>query len=376
MKIAYFTESLPPSTDGVAKTLTRLANSLIDRKIEFRFFSPFKPQLDVEWTDRVVKMGSIPFLLYPDYRVSLPWRDGIYENLNDFQPDIIHATSPTPLCSMGLKYAEKKGIPAVSSYHTHFVDYFKYYGFRRFENVGWNYLKWFYNRFRRIYVPSPSSAVDLKNRGFENLELWQRGIDLSKFSPNLRSPALRQSVQSDTEPILLFVGRLVKEKDLDDLIDSNNILRKLGERFKLVIVGDGPMKSELMQKLPDAEFTGWLHGEKLAQWYASSDLFVFPSTTETFGNVILEAAASGIPSIGVNKGGVADIIEHGKTGFIAQANDPYNFALFIQHFLKNKDERIKIGHNAREYAKNYSWDAINGRLLQSYEETIIEFSRN
>lgn len=376
MKIAYFTESLPPKKDGVARTLGKLADTLQTEKIEFKFFCPFAPTLDTTWSDQVIQVNSIPFLLYPEYRVGIPDRGHLLRILDHFKPDIIHSVSPTPLGLFGSEYALRYKIPAVSSYHTHFVSYFKYYRLRALEKAGWNYLKWFYNKFKKIYVPSRSAVNELQQQGFQNLDLWQRGIDLHNFSPEFRNETLRRQICQNDEPILLFVGRLVKEKDLEDLVAANRILRRLDYKYKIVIVGDGPMKPRLIRDLPDAHFTGFLQGKELSTWFASSDLFLFPSTTETFGNVILEAYSSGLPVIGVNKGGVTDIIQDNQTGLIARANTPPDLARKIKIMLDNVRLRREFSQNAIRYARNFSWRQINLRLISDYESIISNFNRN
>jgi glycosyltransferase involved in cell wall biosynthesis len=169
---------------------------------------------------------------------------------------------------------------------------------------------------------------------------------------------------------LLYVGRLVKEKDLDDLIAAHSILKKNGWQYKLVMIGDGPMRKKLQKKAPDAHFTGFLSGKELAEWYATSDILVFPSTTETFGNVILEAFASGIPAIVVNKGGVLDIIDDGKNGLIADANSPGDLVEKIEFLLKDMKYRKRLGELATSTAKNRSWQSVNLELLKSYEKIL------
>jgi len=165
---------------------------------------------------------------------------------------------------------------------------------------------------------------------------------------------------------------LINHKDLEDLVEAHTILENRYD-YKLVIVGDGPMKAELIEKLPEAHFTGYQYGEDLARWYASADIFVFPSTTETFGNVILEAFASGLPAIGVAKGGVADIINHGVDGYIAEPKNPADFAAKIALLLDNPDYRVLMGVQARVTAKNYCWNTINGKLIKSYERVIENY---
>ena len=375
MKIAYFTESLPPLIDGVTRTLTRLAGTLESEGIDFRFYSPVKPDDSISWNHRVRKVNSVQFPLYSYYRIGMPYFQGLEVELDAFQPDLIHAVSPTPLGYYGMSYGRKRKLGVVSSYHTHFVSYLNYYGFQRSEKLGWNYLQWFHNQGLRTFVPSPSAAQELRERGFHNVALWQRGIDVERFSPDFHDMVLRRSVAWDDEPILLFVGRLVKEKDIDDVIEASHILREMGNRFKIVFIGDGPMKSEIQDRLPDAHLPGFLAGRELAAWYATADLFVFPSTTETFGNVILEAFASGIPAIGVTKGGVADLITPGLNGLLAPPNAPGELAAKVQVLLNDAGYRMLLGRQARKHAMNFNWRDINLKLIKNYEQ-ILRDQRN
>jgi glycosyltransferase involved in cell wall biosynthesis len=373
MRIAYFVDSLPPRTDGVSNTFIQLVNTLQSENLEYFFFSPFKPDDNYSWSERVEQVFSVPLFLYTDYRLVLPVQRKIFERLDNYKPDLIHATSPTFLGRMGLNYAQKKGIPAVSSFHTHFISYFKYYGFGLFEALGWNILKWFYNRFDRVYVPSQTTAKELTVKGFEKIELWQRGIDLDVFSPAKRNDELRRKLTPNDVPILLYVGRLAPEKDLEDLVAVDRILREKKQKFKMVIVGDGPMRTQLQRDLPDAVLTGFLYKESLVEVYASSDIFVFPSTTETFGNVILEAYASGLPAIGVNEGGVVDLIQDGYTGFISPARDTQDIATKVNVLLSNPELRQKYSRNALKFAGRFSWDAINKQLISSYKQIIDRY---
>lgn len=373
MKVAFFTDSLPPSTDGVANSFVNLAKTMQKEGHSYYFFSPFKPVEQIHLSGYVTRIPSIPLFLYPDYKISLPYSAEIKLKLDQFQPDIIHVSSPTLLGKMGLNYARKSGIPVVASYHTHFISYFKYYGYRSMENFGWKFLRWFYNRFEKTFVPSSCAARDLENRGFTNIRLWRRGVELDRFSPNRRNPALRGKLSKNNEPILLFVGRLVKEKDLDDLIAADRNLKLHGHKFSLVITGDGPMRAELQKKLPEAHFTGLLHGGDLAEMYASSDVFVFPSTTETFGNVILEASASGLPVVAVNEGGAVDLVKEDQTGFLAGANNPEDFAYQISRLLKNPGMRFRFSENGRKFAGGFDWDIINNRLINEYRNTIDQY---
>lgn len=366
MKVALFTESLPPNTDGVVKTLTKLVGTMQEQNVDFHFFSAVKPDESYEWTKHVTKVKSVPFFLYSYYQMGVPFFEGISRKLKEFNPDIIHLSSPTLLSLYGLNYALRKKLPVVASYHTHFVDYFSYFNLDWLEPTGWAYLNWFHNKCNMTYAPSPSAKAELHKQGIRNVDLWQRGIELDLYSPELRDNELRRSVDAEDKPILLFVGRLINHKDLNILADADKILKARGYDYKIVILGDGPMRPELEEVLPDAYMPGFVHGKELARWYASSDIFVFPSTTETFGNVILESFASGIPAVGVMAGGVGDIINHDYDGLLAKPKDAEDFALQVERLLINPTHAKELGRQARLTAQQYSWTRINSKLLDDY----------
>lgn len=367
MKVVYFTESLLPHVDGVSRTLAQLFGFLEQRGVDFRIYSPFVPGPEVSWSGRVRPVRFIRFPLYPDYRVSSPFGRAVWREVEAWKPDLVHVVSPTPLASRAQKWAQKRGIPVVSSFHTHFVSYFRYYGAPWAEGFGWRMLKRFYDRCERVYVPTHAIIRELAEHGIANTELWSRGIDLARFSPEHRSDALRAEAGAGPDtPILLMVSRLVKEKDMADLVEMERILRDRGNTHRLVLVGDGPMRGELQAALPHAHFAGHQTGEALARWYASGDVFVFPSTTETFGNVVLEAQASGMPAVVVDRGGPPDLVQPGETGFIARGNDPADLAEKCETLLRDPARRARMGRQAREAARERDWAAINGRLIDSY----------
>jgi phosphatidylinositol alpha 1,6-mannosyltransferase len=260
----------------------------------------------------------------------------------------------------------------VASFHTHFVSYFRFYGIGRFESAGWSLLRRFYRRCSRIYVPSHSIIRELHEQGMKNLELWSRGIDLSGFSPahRDRSHLKKQYGIEPHEPVLLLVSRLVKEKDLTDLIDVDHHLRQRRVDYRFVLVGDGPLRPTLERALPHAIFAGHQAGPELARWYASSDVFVFPSTTETLGNVVLEALASETPAVVVDRGGPQDLIRHGETGFVARANDTGDISRYLQLLLEDEGLRGRLGRAGRESASSRDWEEINGGLIDSYARVI------
>jgi glycosyltransferase involved in cell wall biosynthesis len=363
LRIAIFTESLPPLTDGVARTYTRLAETLNEDGHEFLFICPMTPAEAEPWRGRVIQVYSVPFPLYKYYRVGLPNPFKLDPILDRFQPDLIQVAAPTPLCLYGQNYANRRKIPTIASYHTHFVDYFPYYGYAWAIGLGWQWMKWCYNRSRLTFVPTPGAIADLTQRGFKNVRRWPRGIDRSKFSPQFRSETLRRKLGMGDEPILLFVGRMVGEKDLQDLADAAVILRSQGYKFRLAFAGDGPYRATMEKQLPQDYFGGFIQGQPLADLYASSDLFTFPSTTETFGNVILEAFASGLPVVGVKKGGVADLVVDGQNGFLARPKDPADIAEKIKTILDQPELHRRLSHGALQTADSYDWLTINRKLI-------------
>jgi glycosyltransferase involved in cell wall biosynthesis len=215
---------------------------------------------------------------------------------------------------------------------------------------------------------------ELKKMGFKNLVLWPRGIDTARFSPRFADSGLKGEWSSGGLPIALFVGRLVAEKDINVLLKAHQILKNKKVGYKLVFVGEGPMRSRIELAAPDAILTGYLEGEALSRAYASADFFVFPSTTETFGNVILEAGASGLPSIGAAEGGVEDLIVDGETGYLTRPQDVFDLADKMEKMIADKSLRNTLAGGAGEWASKYSWEIVNRTLIDDYRK-IIEYSK-
>jgi phosphatidylinositol alpha 1,6-mannosyltransferase len=365
MRVAYFTESLLPLVDGVSLTLARLFDTLEEEGVDFRIFSPFVPGPELAWSGRVRRVRSARFPLYRDYRVSFPGGRSLRRDLEEYAPTLVHLVSPTPMALWAQGWARRRGIPVVASFHTDFVSYFPYYRVGALMPAGWRALRWFHNRCAATFAPSAALERQLAARGISGVEGWSRGIDAQRFSPTRRDPALRSSWGAGAgQPVLLFVGRLVREKDLLELPEILRHLREEELDPRLVLVGDGPLREELERALPDAVFRGHQEGEELARHYASADLFVFPSTTETFGNVVLEAAASGLPAVVAGRGGPPDLVEHGRSGLVARPNDPADFAARVATLLRDPRRMAEMGGRARAAAVERDWTRINLKLVE------------
>ncbi len=236
----------------------------------------------------------------------------------------------------------------------------------------WNYLKWFHSHMQKNFVPSPETLHQLKKKGFQALYIWGRGVDCTLFHPTYNKDLFRKKYNITAEYILSYVGRLAPEKDIDTLQTLIQTTNKERDDIHWLIAGDGPLAKGLHENVPktNVTFTGYLQGEHLAEAYASSDLMVFPSTTETFGNVVLESLACGTPVIGANSGGVKNIITDEKTGFLCEPKNEDSFLSSIYELLNNEEMRKQMSQDAHSYAATQSWDEISSDLLIHYDDVI------
>ncbi|WP_438444608.1 glycosyltransferase family 4 protein [Gorillibacterium sp. sgz5001074] len=377
MKVAIFTDTFLPDVNGVARTLGKWVRYLESQGATCRVFAPqSEGGAGTDYNNTMVeRFYSIPFLLYPECKLAIPNPITIKKTLMEFKPDIIHCATPFNLGLYGLHYAKKHKIPVVASYHTHFDQYLQYYKIQWVEGMLWRYLGWFHQTCRRIYVPSMSTLHYLEERGFHNLEVWSRGVDVSRFHPDVDRQAVLENAGADPDKFtMLYVGRLAPEKSVDVLIDAYNRLPdRIREQSQIILAGDGPLFKELTETYKDRadmKFLGFVQGQELSNLYAASDLFVFPSATETFGNVVLESMASGTPVIGAAAGGVQDTVRHMQTGWLCPVGDAEAFAGAIESLFDNPGLRSSMAKAGREYSLLQSWDSIFSRLLDSYRQVL------
>lgn len=373
MRIAIFTDTFAPDVNGVARTLKRFTDYLDKIGYEYRVFAPESTSESL-FSSHIHRFTSLPFFLYPECRLALPNMLHVKAELQRFKPDLIHVATPFNIGLCGLHYAKKLNIPIVGSYHTDFDQYLKYYDLQFLSKVLWKYMHWFHKPLRKIFVPSIETLDQLKRKGFANLRIWGRGVDCALFHPNYSQQHIRDKYQIKEKFILTYVGRLAPEKDIETLMNvSLHLPSELNKHIHWIIVGDGPSKEEMMTNAPEnMTFAGYLSGESLAEIYSSSDLFVFPSPTETFGNVVLEALASGTPAICANSGGVKNIIKDGITGILCEPQNSNQFQNAIIHLLSNHILRKHMSEEARKYALSQTWNSIFDELLKEYKDAISE----
>ncbi|MEH7335952.1 glycosyltransferase family 1 protein [Neobacillus drentensis] len=377
MKIAIFTDTFYPDVNGVARTLKRLTDYFETKGITFKIFAPDSNGRELV-SNNIHHLRSLSFFLYPECRFALPNPFSLKSELQRFSPDLIHVATPFSAGLCGIYYAKKLNIPLVGSYHTNFDDYLKYYDLQFLTTIVWKYLHWFHRSCEKLFVPSSETLRLLKHHGFSNLEIWPRGVDCQLFHPHYNKTAVYKRYGLDQKYLLTFVGRLAPEKDIETLLAiANSMPADFNEKIHWLIVGDGPLREEMeaRQTSTNMTFTGYLSGSRLAEVYSASDLFVFPSPTETFGNVVLEALASGTPVIGANAGGVKNIIQTGVTGHLCPAGNVEEFKKSIIHLLINNELRKQMGIEGRNYALKQSWNQIFENLTIHYTKTLNEHNQ-
>ncbi|WP_026690751.1 glycosyltransferase family 4 protein [Alteribacter aurantiacus] len=372
MRIALFTDTFTPQVNGVAKTLQRLVHYFERQNIEHEVFVPDSVNEEPLFDGNIHRFASLPFFLYPECRLAFPNLLTMKQQLRSFNPELLHIATPFNMGLCGLRYARKYQVPFVASYHTHFDYYLDYYKLGFVMPWMWRYQRWFHEGAKKIFVPSKETMNHLQQKGFEHLELWPRGVDCERFSPNKNTRAFRERFNITKKNILLYVGRVAPEKDvavLSEMVEKMNPTLKADTQW--VVVGEGPMLEEMKSRHKgDVLFTGYLDGDALGEAYAAADLFVFPSSSETFGNVVLESLASGTPAIVARSGGVQEIVQHNVTGRICDVKDVRAFTEATEQLLMSPASRRMMGARARTYARSQSWDGIFSTLVSQYEEAI------
>ncbi len=372
LRVALFTGNYDYIRDGVAVTLNRLVNHLEAENIPTMVVAPSAPKPALEAAGTVVRVPSLPIPARSEYRLGLELSRQAVQSLEAFQPTLFHIATPDIVGHQALRLAEKWGLPVAASYHTRYDAYPRYYGLKFLGSVWRNRARRFYQRCSCVFVPSLSAGEILQRDNIAStVKLWSRGVDHQHFNPSKRSDAWRRSLGfQERDVVVTYVGRLVREKNVLLLKDIFKKLALRGLKFKISIVGDGPLDSSLRRDLPDAAFSGFLVGENLATAYASSDIFLFPSSSETFGNVTLEAMSSGLPVVCARGAGNNCLVAEGENGLFAETNESGEFADSLQDLIENAALRRSMGIASLKRSRLYDWDTILDDLVQDYGELV------
>lgn len=373
MRITLVTETYFPQVNGVSRTLDRLVRHCTSLGDQLQLLVPrYSGGVAGVPTGVVVQEWlAVPLPFYREVMLPLVTSGMVAKSLASFRPDLVHIATEGPLGRAALQAARRLNLPVVSSYHTNFSEYLAMYHAGWLAPVCWNYLRRFHNATLRTFCPTPSTCRQLEAHGFQNVTVWGRGVDSERFHPARRDAELRTALGIAADEIVLaYVGRLAAEKNLDMLAAA---WRQFPERqrCRLLLVGDGPLRRHLEEQLGERSlFVGYRHGEELAKMYASADLFVFPSLTETFGNVILEAMASGLPAVGFNVQGPGDIIADGRTGRLIDTVDASTLSRVMSELVAAPGLCREMGANARRYAEAQNWERIMGGLRSDYAAAV------
>jgi glycosyltransferase involved in cell wall biosynthesis len=374
MRLTLVTETYFPQVNGVSRTLGQLVTHLTEAGDTVQLVPPDYGRDKAVEHEPAHRVRSIVLPFYKELHLPLPPFGGAHRAIDRFRPDLIHIATEAMLGLSMLGHAQRRAIPVVSSFHTNFDQYSHHYGVGWARGTIWRYLRWFHNRTRETYVPSRSTIAGLKARGFERLVLWPRGVDSRLFRPDRPGrQAVRRALGFGPEDIVIaYVSRIAVEKNVDFLAAA--LARVAADRpaARFLFVGDGPARAEVERKLgPQARFVGYRSGDDLADHYAAADLFAFSSLTETFGNVVLEALASGLPVVALRAGGIGDIVQPGITGLLCAPDaTAEQFARAVEVLVDDSELRVRIAESARAYALGQSWDAIIGDLRERYLQVI------
>lgn len=368
MKIAIYLGSFVKNLDGVSTSVNRLVNSLIKEKAEVFVISPVIGDSHKKRSDILTfSTSSIPIFFYPQYRIGFP-SFKLLTHLNEFRPDLIQISTLDITGFWMYYYALRHQIPIVFIHHTDFHSYLKYFKLHMFQNFVKEIMIRAYKDAIKVYPPTDEYANILANQGVERIKKWTRGIDREKFHPKFRSLSLRKKWGAKNKKIIMYVGRLVWYKNLQVVVDVYNRFEKQSKKdCVFVIVGDGHIASELKSMMPNAVFTGFLSNKQLSKAYASGDIFLFPSTTETYGQVVSEAMGSGMVPIVSNIGGCKEIIHNSNGGIVVENNISSEFYQACAELIYNEEVYNNKRSSGLSYAKNKSWDENNKAIVSDYK---------
>ena len=370
LRVALVTETYPPEVNGVAATVSKVVDGLRLSGHQLQLVRPRQSAGPLAHEDPgadEVLMRGLTIPRYPQLKMGLPARRALLRLWTAQRPDVVHIVTEGPLGWTALQAALQLKLPVVSDFRTNFHASSAHYG------VGWlrtpvmAYLRKFHNRTLSTMVPTDALRSELASAGFKRLRVVARGVDTQRFTPARRSIALRAGWGAGPDTlVVLCVGRLAAEKNLGALLDAVQAMRLLEPRLRLVLVGDGPERARLQERCPDAVFSGVRHGNDLAAHYASADVFLFPSMTETFGNVVPEAMASGLPVVAYDHAAAGHLIRHGVNGLLARFDDQAEYCRIARKAIADREGLRAIGVQARKDVLQLDWARIIEAIESEY----------
>lgn len=364
-RVALFTDTFTPQVNGVARTLERLVDAIRERGGEAIVVTVDAPGVPA---DGIMRWPAIPFWRYPELRIAAPSTRDARRVIRAMRPDLVHVATPFGVGLAARRAAALDGVPLVSSFHTDFAQYLRHYHLGALDAVAWPYLRWFHNAGARTFAPTRLGAASLVSRGFRNVSVWGRGVDRSQFSPAFRNASLRRALGiRDTDIMVASVGRLAPEKGVGVLLEAMSRVHDVGgNRVRLALAGDGPAERQFRGNAPAGTvFAGRLTGRRLSEFYASADVFAFASTTDTFGNVLLEAMASGLPVLAPDRGPTLEVAGH-ENALLVAVEDPAALANGLQQLAGDVALRRRLTIRSLETAAARDWNTVWDDLFAEY----------
>jgi len=375
MKLAIVTETFPPEVNGVAMTFGVIARELAQRGHQVTVFRPKRNDLSAsgqtfDYTE--VQMPGMPIPGYPLLRLGLPARRRLVRHWKSDRPDLVHVVTEGPLGASAVSAARAMGLPVTSSFHTNFHAYTHNYGFGLLYPMVLGWLRRVHNRTQRTFAPTDELCAELRNLGFRNMTLLSRGVDTDCFSPTRRSRSLRESWGAGPDdPVVLHVGRMAPEKNYGLLFKCYEAMRHANPRLRFVLAGDGPMRDSLIKQHPECHFAGFYSRQEIGRYYASADIYIHPSLTETFGNVLTEAMASGLAVSGFDYAAARQFIQHRQNGLVVPCDKSDELIAAAVELACDQNLRAELRQAARESFAQQSWSNVIGR----FEDDLITVTK-
>jgi phosphatidylinositol alpha 1,6-mannosyltransferase len=377
LRVALFSGNYNYVRDGANQALNRLVEYLLRQGVQVRVYSPTVKEPAFPATGDLVSIPAIPIPGRSEYRLPIALPARIRRDLADFNPNVVHVSSPDIVGHRAVTWARRRRIAAVASVHTRFDTYLAYYHLQAFEPLARDIMRRFYHRCEVVMAPAESTAVILRaQRMNRDISIWTRGVDREQFNPERRDMGWRRSLGiADDEMVIAFLGRVVMEKGLDVFSDAIHAFAKRELKHRVLVIGEGPARPWFEQQLPDAIFLGQLTGNDLSRALASADLFLNPSITEAFGNVTLEAMACALPVIAAEATGATNLVRHAVSGTLVDGTEPEEFADALEAYALDPDLRRRHGEAALAIARTMDWDSINATVIRVYLHAIHKRER-
>ncbi len=368
LRIALFSGNYNYVRDGANQALNRLMGYLLSQGASVRIYSPTIEKPAFAPTGDLVSVPSVAIPNRPEYRIPLAMSRSVRRDLEAFNPNILHIASPDRASRQAVKWAQKRDLPVLCSVHTRFETYFRYYNLSFVEPLIEAWIRRLYRKCDALVAPSESFAQVLRQQRMNyDIDIWSRGVDREIFDPSRRDMAWRRGqAMADQLPVIGFLGRLVMEKGLDVFSDAIDQLKRRKVPHQVMVIGDGPARLWFESRIPDAKFVGFQVGTDLGRAVASMDMFFNPSVTEAFGNVTLEAMASGLPVVAAKATGSQSLVVDKMSGRLITPGAINQFADALQAYCVDEDLRAQHGAAGEQRSRDYSWDAINQTMVDTY----------